>query len=82
MLSIVRQLHPDYYYLIGKIQNTDLIFNEAEARLEVSGILSETTGNTVKARIKEKRERLTPEDLPTFIVIVEFSNPYAKVVKE
>jgi hypothetical protein len=70
------------YYLIPKTQNTNLIFNEAEARLEVSGILSETKSNTVKARIKEKRERLTKNDMPTFIVIVEFSNPYAKVVKE
>jgi hypothetical protein len=37
---------------------------------------------TVTARVKEKRERLAPEYMPTFIVIVEFSNPYAKVVKE
>jgi hypothetical protein len=36
----------------------------------------------VTARIKEKRERLAPEDMPTFIVIVGFSNPYAKVIKE
>jgi hypothetical protein len=70
------------YYLISKKQNTDLLFNEAEARLEVSGILSETKNNTVTARIKEKRERLAPEDMPTFIVIVEFSNPYARVIKE
>ncbi len=70
------------YYLISKNQNTDSFFNEAEARLEVSGILSETKNNTVTARIKEKRERLAPEDMPKFIVIVEFSNPYAKVIKE
>jgi hypothetical protein len=70
------------YYLISKKQNIDLLFNEAEARLEVSGILAETKNNTVMARVKEKRERLAPEDMPTFIVIVEFSNPYAKVVKE
>ncbi len=38
--------------------------------------------NDVTARVKEKRKRLAPEDMPTFIVIVEFSNPYAKVVKE
>ena len=42
------------YYLISKNQNTDLFFNEAEARLEVSGILSETKNNTVTARVKKK----------------------------
>jgi hypothetical protein len=77
------------YYLLPQGSNDALIFNYT-ARLEVSGILKENsdTGNTVNRRIREKLERLAqfdlqnPEDkLPTFIIVVEFSNPLSRMVK-
>jgi len=69
------------YYLAPKNRDDDLIFNRA-ARLEASGILEEKGTNTVERRIKEKARRLNREDdLPTFIAIVEFKQPWAKVVE-
>jgi hypothetical protein len=71
------------YYLAPKTEDDTLIFNHA-ARLEVSGILQETKGNTVNGRIRRKIRRLKPDPqgyLPTFIIIVEFSQPSAKMVQ-
>lgn len=63
------------YYLSSQENDSDLIFNNAEARLEVSGILTETPANTIKRRLKEKKDRLLDEGIPTFIVITEFKQP-------
>jgi len=63
------------YYLSSQENDSDLIFNDAEARLEVSGILTEKQGNTPKKRLKEKEDRLLDEDMTTFIIIVEFGKP-------
>lgn len=69
------------YYLAPQNQDKDLIFNRA-ARLEATGILEENEQNTVESRIKKKLRRLKPErDLPTFIVVVEFSKPWSKMVE-
>jgi hypothetical protein len=69
------------YYLTEQQPDNDLIFNRA-ARLEVSGILSETPNNTVDGRIRRKTRRLKPEsDLTDFIVVVEFSKPWSKMVE-
>lgn len=58
-----------------------MIFNNA-ARLEVSGILEENKGNTVEGRIKKKINRLKPEgELSDFIIVVEFSKPWTKMVE-
>lgn len=68
------------YYLAPQNKDDILIFNHA-ARLEVSGILMENTGNTINARIREKINRLKADpNLPTIIIIVEFSKPQAKMV--
>ncbi len=68
------------YYLGRQGVDEDLIFNRV-ARLEVSGILRETDQNTVQDRIKQKTRRLKHErDLPDFIVVVEFSRPWTKMV--
>jgi len=65
------------YYLINQVTDSDLIFNDTiTARLEVSGILKATPKNSVQARLKQKQNRLLDEGLPTFIVIVEFSQPF------
>lgn len=71
------------YYLSPKTQDDTLIFNNA-ARLEVSGILQENESNTVERRIRTKIRRLKPDPrgrLPTFILVVEFSQPWAKMVR-
>ena len=69
------------YYLALQNQDGDLIFNRA-ARLEASGILEEKGTNTVERRVKEKLRRLKPEGgLPTLVAIVEFSQPWSKVVE-
>ncbi len=68
------------YYLAPKIQDETLIFNHS-ARLEVSGILKENKKNTVQARVNRKIKRLKSEnDLPSYIVVVEFSEPWSKMV--
>jgi len=71
------------YYLAPQGGDDSLIFNDA-ARLEVSGILSENESNSVEGRIGDKLRRLKPDprrDIPTFISVVEFSQPWSKVVK-
>lgn len=76
------------YYLANKGGDDHLIFNHV-AVLEVSGILTENSSNTVNGRISRKRKRLRDlagsptsqtEDLPTYICVVEFSRPRTKVV--
>lgn len=68
------------YYLAPQNQDDTLIFNHA-ARLEVSGILQESKDNTVNDRINSKIRRLKRgDDLPTIIIVVEFSNPRSRVV--
>lgn len=69
------------YYLARQEPVDDLIFNDV-SRLEVSGILQENEGNTVESRVREKLRRLEPErDLPALIVVVEFSQPWSKMVE-
>jgi hypothetical protein len=71
----------DYYLAPQEHRDDILIFNHT-ARLEVSGVLKETEGNTVDARVKVKKDRLKPDgDLPTLITVVEFSQPWAKMVE-
>jgi hypothetical protein len=67
------------YYLSPKDKDETLIFNHT-ARLEVSGILAENENNTVQSRVRSKIRRLKGS-LPTFIVVVEFSKPWSRIVK-
>ncbi|ETW93058.1 MAG: hypothetical protein ETSY2_52085 [Candidatus Entotheonella gemina] len=68
-------------YWLG-YQDTDYPFQDA-ARLEVSGI---RRGNdrVVAARVSQKIRQTKPSDeaLPAYIVVVEFSRPYARMVKK
>jgi hypothetical protein len=48
------------------------------ARLEISGIKSETESNNVDRRVKEKKKQTNPSDylkLPAYISVTEFSEP-------
>lgn len=73
------------YYLVpqGREEDDFLIFN-GTARLEISGILQESPTNSVESRIKEKLKRLLPDydddNHPTYVIVVEFSQPWSKVV--
>ena len=54
-----------------------------QVRLEVSGILSGTTGQ-INQRLKEKMEQTKKSDnlnIPAFVVVVEFSKPIVKIKK-
>jgi hypothetical protein len=66
----------------GKGDNNELPFQNA-VRLEVSGI-RKGDDSRIKARIKQKLEQVSPTDgtLPAYIVVVEFSNPLAFIVKK
>lgn len=78
----------DYYLAPAVATDDDLIFNGA-ALLEVSGIQAAAGSNTVDRRIQLRRNRLlrrptpapgAPPDPPTYICVVEFGSPVAKVV--
>jgi hypothetical protein len=72
------------YWLGPKDSDPELIFNSACARLEVSGIHRENSGNTVNARVSLKRQQVDRGErrLPVYIIIVEFSQPKARMVLE
>lgn len=58
--------------------------NFFQARLEISGILSETKTNSVQSRVRSKSLRTKRSDsigIPAYISIVEFSNPKAYFAK-
>ncbi len=72
----------DYYLKKPERADDLLIFNDS-ARLEVSGILREPSSGAVARRVKEKMDRLKPDpngSMLTFIVVVEFSRPFCRVV--
>jgi hypothetical protein len=70
------------YWLGKKGETNELPFQNA-VRLEVSGI-RKGDDSRVKARVKLKVEQVSPTDdtLPAYIVVVEFSNPLAFIVKK
>jgi hypothetical protein len=54
--------------------------NFIQARLEISGINKESITNSLKRRVKEKKEQSKTSDyskLPAYISVVEFSTPKA-----
>ena len=68
-------------YWLGYKDNLNNPFKRA-GRLEISGILKESDTNTVKARTKTKLAQTLPSDstFSVYVVIVEFSRPYATMV--
>jgi hypothetical protein len=70
-------------YWLGYQQTVNnQIFNESNARLEVSGILRQSPTNQVKYRVKSKRNQTRRSDnfcFPAFVVVVEFSQPIANL---
>lgn len=66
-------------YWVGN--NPDGLFQEF-ARLEISGIFEENSGNTVKRRVIEKLDQLSQSDgtIPGFTIVVEFHKFYGRMV--
>ena len=65
-------------YMLG--DSLDPLFTP-KARLEVSGIMRETEGNTLAMRFQQKMSQTDKSDdtrLPAYVSIVEFSTPKAK----
>lgn len=72
------------YWLGYKNKNPDHPFQRA-TRLEISGILKESKTNTVNRRIKGKIDQTKPSHytgLPVLVVVVEFSQPHARMVSQ
>ena len=70
-------------YWLGYKDNRNNPFKRA-GRLEVSGIFEENESNTVKNRVKDKLRQTKPTDrtFPVYVIVVEFSQPYATMVKK
>lgn len=69
----------DYWLgTVGEDENKP--FNRTR-RLEISGIMRESSSNKVSSRLTDKIKQTYPTDFhsPVYVVIVEFSNPYATV---
>jgi len=70
------------YWLGEKDENG---FTILKALLEISGIYKASASNTVNSRVRLKQKQLenSPfKNLPAYIVVVEFSNPKAKIIKK
>lgn len=71
------------YFLTSKEIDDTYIFNNNQAYCEVRGIREEKKGNTINQAVKKKVDRLNvPEDLPTYVVVVEFSKPFSRVTRK
>lgn len=70
-------------YWLGKKKSNTLPFSQADARLEISGI-RRGADKDVHNRVQNKVNRLknsTAQNLPCYIVVVEFSSSVSKVKK-
>lgn len=75
----------DYWMSKEKPDAGALHMINKEARVEISGILSETPSNTLKMRVKLKKKQITASDgtgLPGWVVAVEFGTPKTIIEKK
>jgi len=75
----------DYWLGIGEHTSDTLPKDNIKGRLEISGILKESKSNTLNMRISQKIKQAKKTDdtkLPVYIVVVEFSQPKAKIIKK
>lgn len=71
------------YWLSNK-EKPDLLPFQYTAKLEVSGILKADNVNLITARVQQKRKqaKIATSQLPTYVVVVEFSRPLAFMVNK
>lgn len=75
----------DYWLGKGEYTSEKLPTASRKGRLEISGILKSTKTNTINMRIAQKKQQAKKTDdsnLPVYIVVVEFSQPKAKIIKK
>lgn len=75
----------DYWLGISEHTSDILPKDNIKGRLEISGILKESKSNTLNMRISQKIKQAKKTDdtkLPVYIVVVEFSQPKAKIIKK
>lgn len=73
----------DYWLGRGRYNGEQLPTESRAGRLEISGILKESRGNTLNMRIAQKKRQAKKTDntnLPVYIIVVEFSYPKVKVI--
>ncbi|ABX04034.1 MAG TPA: hypothetical protein DEF47_18125 [Herpetosiphon sp.] len=72
-------------YWLAKQDGDDILpFDKHDARLEVSGI-RQGSGKDIENRVKLKLRQTNPSDsmqMPAYVVVVEFSQPTARVVRK
>lgn len=61
------------YWLGAYGEQTQLV--KKKARLEVSGILNAKNQSTITARVKQKKNQVSEDNIETYVVVVEFSQP-------
>lgn len=61
------------YWLGAYDGQTQLV--KKKARLEVSGILSAKNKSAITARVKQKKNQVSDDNIETYVVVVEFSQP-------
>ncbi len=99
-LAILRILkYTDYTYFIRTYQGTGIDYwlgkgkyngdiiptKNREGRLEISGILKASKGNTINVRVNQKIKQVSKTrdtGLPVHIIVVEFREPKVKIVKQ
>lgn len=75
----------DYWLGTGKYSGNELPTKKRKGRLEISGILKESKSNTIQMRIAQKKKQTKKTEntkLPVYIVVVEFGQPKAKIIKK
>ena len=72
------------YWLGYKNEDKTSLFSIDDARLEISGILSEKGSNTIEKRVKIKLNQVqaSGQIFPVFVSVIEFSYPKAKTVRK
>ncbi len=71
-------------YILGEMSADDSFFLQ-KAKLEISGIGKETPTNTINQRIRVKLNQVqksADKELPSYVIVVEFGRPKAKIVKD
>jgi hypothetical protein len=69
------------YWLGFKSRHLNQPFHRA-SRLEISGVLKESSRNKVSTRVRQKLGQTKPTDhlFPVYVIVVEFGQPYATIV--
>ncbi len=75
----------DFWMSKRDFDKNETAFHKREARLEVSGILQQTSSNSLNMRVNKKKKQIQLSDsskLEGWIVVVEFSSPKSKIIKK